>query len=666
MPLSRNRKILFATGVPALSVLLWWILASASQGPHPVLKTLALAWTVVAGVWLLRLAMRKFLWRVSRRLAFSYFLIGVVPIPLVAVVIAVGLYVLSGFFLGHLYRHAVTDIQSELQYVARAELDHVLGYRQDAERPSLPVRFAYYKNGRHFAGDPNLPERWRRFWPQPGTGPSFLSTTFFADVDGEPTLVGAARSGRYGVLAVYDGDLSLELSSRSGVWTELKRAEYHQEIRTTFVMADREYPVNALRPAADRQRIIEFLGFPEDEPGFWDQPWLVWLELSEPFIEMDSGGFSDLYVAATLTSSVNAMNEELIPGSAEVGFWVYLVFAGAFLVTLNVYILAAMMALTLILSLSRAVNRLTDATRRLQQGDFSTRIEVLRDDQIGALQNSFNLMAENLEGLVADAAQKELFERELEIARQMQHGLLPDTLSAPAPLTFATFFQPSRAIGGDYYDLLKLADGRHAVVIADVSGHGLTAGLRMAMVKSAFELLCEESAKPQEILARLHSLLLERLQHRNQRRSFVTATLAAVNREKGELELINAGHTPTYLLRKGEVREITLPGPPLGALKPCYPTERFDIEDGDIWMWLSDGIIEACNTDGVVFGYDKVVEVLESCAQAEPCDAAAVKRAMLAAVAEHQGSMAIDDDLTLVVMGWEPGSVEPEEEPADA
>lgn len=653
--MSKSRKILFLTGIPALGILVWWILSSSAGSPPTTLKVLALIWTAVVTLWVLRLTLRALLWRVSGRLSFSYFLIGVVPIPLVALLVSVGLYILAGFFLGHLYRNAAVTLQSDLQYIARSELDGMLGRKgKDETYEPVSATFAYYKDGTKLAGDPELPERWREFWPCPGNGPTMLGVTYFAARDGAPTLVGGARSGSLGVLARFDGNLDAELSHRSGIWTELARADQaRKKERWTFVMSGREYPLEALKATAPYEVIQKFFWHDEGEPGWRHRPWLVWLELTRPFLDLETGGNADEFVSATLTSSLDAFSYDLIPGSAEVGFWVYLVFAGVFLGALNLYIIAVLMALMMIFSLSRAVNRLTEATQKIQQGDFSTRIRIYREDQIGALQKNFNAMASNLEALVADTAEKEIFERELEIARQMQHGLLPDTLHAPAPLSFATYFQPSRAIGGDYYDLLTLADGRHAVVIADVSGHGLPAGLRMAMVKSAFELLCEDSSDPVHILRRLHHLLLERLQHRDKRRSFVTATLAAIDRQTGDMEIVNAGHTPTYRLRGDEVLEIQLPGPPLGALKPNYPSKQFQIEEGDVWVWLSDGIIEAVNREGEVFGYERIAEVIHSCA-GDSVSALNVKRAILSAVAEHKGSIAVDDDLTLVVMCWDP------------
>ncbi|MEE8526115.1 MAG: SpoIIE family protein phosphatase, partial [Thermoanaerobaculia bacterium] len=346
------------------------------------------------------------------------------------------------------------------------------------------------------------------------------------------------------------------------------------------------------------------------------------------------------------------INYSLIAGSADFGSWVYLLFIGLALLLFNIWVIAVMMALLMIFSLSRAVNRMTDATQRVQHGDFSARIEIHRRDQIGALQGSFNAMAENLEELVADAARQELLEKDLEIARELQRSLLPDPAELPAAagLEFETYFEPSSAIGGDYYDLLPMPGDRLAVFIADVSGHGLSAGLRMAMVKSALLILCEREPDPRDVLRHLHRLLRSGF-HRGHRRGFVTATLAIVDLERGELTIHNAGHPPTYLLRGGEVREIMLPSPALGGLDGELGQETVELEAGDVVVWLSDGLIEAQNSDSDGdFGYDRIVEALSGL----DSDPAEVKEKLLGAVAEHTGGVPPEDDLTVVVMAYRP------------
>ena len=119
-----------------------------------------------------------------------------------------------------------------------------------------------------------------------------------------------------------------------------------------------------------------------------------------------------------------------------------------------------------------------------------------RNDQLGELQRSFNEMAGNLETLVAAAAQKETLENELEIARDLQKSLIPRDLPGGEGVEFATLFEPSAAIGGDYFDVLRLSEDELAVIIADVSGHGLSTGLRMAMLKAALLILVERDPGP--------------------------------------------------------------------------------------------------------------------------------------------------------------------------
>ena len=272
------------------------------------------------------------------------------------------------------------------------------------------------------------------------------------------------------------------------------------------------------------------------------------------------------------------------------------------------------------------------------------RIPVRRKDQVGDLQRSFNQMAANLEGLVATAAQNEVLEKELEIAREIQESLLPTDLPQGEGVEFATLFEPSAAIGGDYFDILRLDDRRLAVVIADVSGHGLPSGLRMAMLKAALLILVDEGQEPERILERLDHMV----RTQGGQRFFVTATLSLIDLERGLLELTNAGHPPTYLLRQGEVKEIALPGTPLGRLGRNYGRGTCELEPGDLVVWLSDGFIEALSPEGDPFGYERLLAALSGAA----ASAVEVRHRLLAAVEAHARGVPADDDRTLVVMHY--------------
>jgi sigma-B regulation protein RsbU (phosphoserine phosphatase) len=277
------------------------------------------------------------------------------------------------------------------------------------------------------------------------------------------------------------------------------------------------------------------------------------------------------------------------------------------------------------------------------------RIPVRRRDQVGALQRSFNTMAENLEDLVATSAQKELLEKELQIARQVQQSLIPKVLPGGETVEFSTLFEPSAAIGGDYFDVLRLSDDELAVVVADVSGHGLPTGLRMAMVKAALGILVVEIDEADEILRRLDRTVRTGDSDGVGSRFFVTAVFTRVNFRTGVVELTNAGHPPAYLVRDRMIEEILEPGSPLGGLGHSYGRRRLELAAGDVMVWLSDGLIEATDGDDEPFGYDRV----EAALAAGPADSAAeVRDRLLAAVEAYTGGRPAQDDRTVVVMRY--------------
>ncbi|MEM7350012.1 MAG: SpoIIE family protein phosphatase [Acidobacteriota bacterium] len=635
---------------------LWWQDIDLGLGGS-LLQTFALACFIALFLWLLTRGLQRFLWRVGRRLAFSYFLIGVVPLPLLLLLVLVAAYIAGGSFLGHVYRDALASINNDLRFAAHREMEQVLRGNFAPIEHVVPVRFAYYRDGRKLTGAAEAPELWQSWWPSDSIddlSAQLESLPLVAGADGTPTLAAAVREEPYSILAIFDGNLSRELSERGGIWVELFRADDPRNETMKITFGRREYPLEPPHFDSTRDDLRQFFHPGNDDPELFDRPIVTWVEVSEPFLDLATGERVAKYVSATLTATLRALHYHLVSRTSEVNLFVYLVFFGITLLLVNLGVIAALMALLLVLGLSRAVNHLSDATERVQQGDFAARIEVQRRDQIGALQTNFNRMAINLERLVATAAQKEILEKEISIARALQQSLLPDTLAAPSALRFATHFEPSTAIGGDYYDLLPMGDERLAVVIADVSGHGLSAGLRMAMVKSALTLLCEEENRPEEILKRLHHLLRHRLQSSGDRRGFVTATLALVDSSTGELVLTNAGHPPTYLLRQGEVTEVLLPGTPLGALGNDYGQTTLELVPGDLLVWLSDGLIEATSNGETEpsgdFGYERVVQTLTGL---EP-HPATVRDRLLEAVARHTGGGPPEDDRTLLVMAYRP------------
>ncbi len=596
---------------------------------------------------------RTFLWRVGRRLAFSYFLIGILPIPMLAVLVGLTAYLLAGYFMTTLHRDATSALQTALAYTARASLDAW------PEMPSPRDGFAvaYYRGGRWVGGDRRAPGAWPEWLAvESGAVEAATDEPYCALDGGEPTLIGTASRGTAAVLAFVETPVGRQIAGRSGVWTQiLPRAEPDRG-KVIDVRLGKTSLTLGLRPrrgaeAAEAERLAFFALPPDGQRtlSWWlRRPLLWWGHLGSPLRRLTDGAEVSPAVAVYLNGSLRSVAQRLFAGSAEINTRVWAGMIAVIGLLTTIYGLALLMASFMILGLSRAVNRLSRATDAVRAGDFSVRIPVRRHDQLGELQRSFNAMTGHLESLVATAAQKELLEKELTIARELQLSLLPVSLPASARVEFATLFEPSAAIGGDYFDILPIDDERLAVVIADVAGHGLPSGLRMAMIKSALAILVQDGKPPAEILARLDGIV----RGEGRSRTFVTATLAVVDFRRGALEITNAGHPPTYLVRRGEVEEILLPGSPLGGLGDTFGQREVALLPGDLVVWLSDGLIETANGQGEPFGYGRVREAL----QGTDGSAAQTRDRLVAAVARHAGSTASADDRTLVAMAYVPSA----------
>jgi serine phosphatase RsbU (regulator of sigma subunit) len=636
----RARRLLVFAGVP---VALLTVLAFTHLPLISAFARILLAGTVLLLLlWLFWRVYQAFLYKVGRRLAFSYFLLGVLPIPLLLLLLAVLAYLLSGFFLGHLYRDAVQSVHLDLEARTRSRLD---GYATARPGPAgdSDVIYGYYRQGRRVAGDRRTPSAWPA-WAEASPGqdaPRFVTPA----AGGSPTLMAVRSRNGLGVVALYVSDLDLELSRRAGIWVETYRSDDPDLEVISLEIRHRKIPLQPLRKDQQAVEAAKFFRGLSKGERFWDSPLLWWGEISGPLFEAGTGRKAADYLAANLNGTPRAVVRHLFASAAEIDAlaWGMLFIVGFLL--FDVYAAAALMAVFMIVGLSRAVNRMSRATDAVRRGDFSVRIPVRRRDQLGDLQRSFNEMAANLEALVATSAQKELLEKELELARNLQKSLLPSDLPAGSGVEFATLFEPSAAIGGDYFDVLRVSEHELAVIIADVSGHGLSSGLRMAMLKAALLILIEETREPEEILRRLDAVV----RSNGGSRFFVTATLGLFNLQTGSLRLTNAGHPPTYIVRGAEVEEILLPSSPLGGLGQTYRGTTVTLAAGESAAWLSDGLIEATNASDEPFGYDSVTLALAGAAGDSAAD---IRNRLLAAVERHTAGQPAGDDRTLMVLRY--------------
>ncbi|HEU4521168.1 MAG TPA: SpoIIE family protein phosphatase, partial [Thermoanaerobaculia bacterium] len=322
---------------------------------------------------------------------------------------------------------------------------------------------------------------------------------------------------------------------------------------------------------------------------------------------------------------------------------------GLVVMLLMIYMFAALFAAVLIFSISRAVNRIEKGTKAVERGDFSYRIRMKPSNQLGEMAQSFDRMTESIASLLTTVAEKERLQSEIEIAATIQRNLLPKEGPQFGGVSFSAHFEPTASIGGDYYDVFNIDKTRLAVAIGDVSGHGLSTGLVMAMVKAAMTTLVEEGAEETSLFHRLNELVFRS----TERRAFMTLGFTIYDLERGLIRHTNAGHLYPYLLREGETMPVSIESPslPLGVRHEINPrTVEIDLREGDAVVYLSDGIVEAQNDLGDPFGFDQLERLLAEQTDRSPT---AIRDTILEAVALHSGNRPADDDRTVMVLRFD-------------
>jgi sigma-B regulation protein RsbU (phosphoserine phosphatase) len=244
------------------------------------------------------------------------------------------------------------------------------------------------------------------------------------------------------------------------------------------------------------------------------------------------------------------------------------------------------------------------------------------------------------------AIEKRRMEEEIRIARRIQRRLLPSADPVFAGLDIAAFNHPSLEVSGDVYDFLEITSDQLGILVGDVSGKGIPAGILMATFQASMRAEIRNNYAISVILNKVNRLMHESIEET----AFVTAVYGVFDRARRRLTYSNAGHNPPVLLRaSGAVEWLREGGTVLGVWPDAEYTEAFvDLGPGDLLVFYTDGISEAVSPTGEMFGAEHLLETLRACPPDE--SARGVCRRILEAVHRHCGHTHMDDDLTAVVL----------------
>jgi serine phosphatase RsbU (regulator of sigma subunit) len=575
-------------------------------------------------------AFRGIVRRTTLRLAFSYFLIGIVPIPLLAILLLLSAYILAHQFMASRMRREITAV----------------GERALASDPSLP---------RVTANAACLVEASDVSWLKRGEKAPWL---------GELTRPAFLADGNDVWLAVPVKDAKaarlLNLSDSKAPWiqdfadgtaypvaVDLERATRNEKGINISATKETQPPgVKVSGATEDSDEFRRPRNAPPPGTGAWKGDWIraYYLETVANAVEAEAGSGGNVAILSARASPEQITDEFFHQGVSEIAraFQIAYVVVGGLL--LFVYLAALTIAFVLAGSIARNVNKLTRATQAMARGDFSVRIGSKSRDQIGDLTRSFDGMAASMQTLLAETAAKERLESEVAMARTIQRKLLPATEASLDGLDVHTHFGPADEIGGDYYDYIAAPGGKTVVAIGDVSGHGLPTGLLVAMVKAALATLVETGHGGAELFARLNELIYRSTDPR----TYMTLTTLEYDAAGRRGLLTNAGQLPPYRISSGRVEALTLPALPLGLFAGrSFPQQEFQFQEGDLVVFCTDGFIEAFDAAEEAFGFDRFEAVLRTRAAD---GAAALREALLAAVATHTGARPAEDDRTLMIV----------------
>jgi sigma-B regulation protein RsbU (phosphoserine phosphatase) len=300
------------------------------------------------------------------------------------------------------------------------------------------------------------------------------------------------------------------------------------------------------------------------------------------------------------------------------------------------------------------VHQLFAGTERVRQGDFTHKIAVRTEDQLGELAVSFNSMTTSIEDLLVQQAEKKRLEEELRIAHEIQMSLLPQGPLTMAGLSVTALCVPAREVGGDYYDFLPLDDHRVGVLIADVSGKGTSAALYMAELKGLVLSLSEIHTSPREMLIAANRIIAAHLDAR----SFITMTYAVIDMRARVMTYARAGHTPLIFVpgcSGARTAQILVPDGMVVGLKLDHGEmferhlreETIPLNPGDVCLFFTDGISEAMNADDELFGEARLGQFVERHADLPSEE---LRERMLREIAAFVGDAPQHDDMTMILL----------------
>ncbi|MDH5608786.1 MAG: SpoIIE family protein phosphatase [Cyclobacteriaceae bacterium] len=263
--------------------------------------------------------------------------------------------------------------------------------------------------------------------------------------------------------------------------------------------------------------------------------------------------------------------------------------------------------------------------------------------------NQASITLENAR-LLDDAIENERYKEQLKIAKTVQKSLLPQQLSNNASFDIMAFSMAADEVGGDYYDMIDHGQGRHGLIIGDVSGKGTSAAFNMAQMKGIFHSLSQPGIEPAEFMIKANDALSRCLE----KSSFITASYFEIDTTEKLVRYVRAGHCPAIIYQEKNqvILDFQTKGMGLGIVRNSeyekyVHSNAFHYSPGDIFLLYTDGITEATNPDNQQFGDERLKTALlkYTCLQPEK-----IKEGIISELYAFLAGKKLEDDYTIVIL----------------
>jgi serine phosphatase RsbU (regulator of sigma subunit) len=680
-----GRLIVIGLAIRLILLALGAVIPSVPAVFNVVDTAAGLAIAIGAAYFLVQLfvaAKRRLLWRVRRKLILSYIFVGFIPSILIVAFFLLGgfllFYNLSTYLvqsrlraLGDQARFLAEGAVIDIQRAGGRDVDGVLGRRQNTAAHQFPgvsiavVRFERPCDAAATVSAAPAPRAaaplaiagpWAHVRP-PATVPSWVPCAGFggllayasdtseapeAHLFGRGVALSDPQKPVFAVVAdvLVDDDVLRRLRTETGV-----ALGHMSAVKPT---QDCPGPIAGRTPstpaAGESQR-------GEGAPPLSSVSWIDYQNWSTgrscgllAHVQLSVGEIYDRISGSKGRTDGQSVGETLLLALGVIGF--------LFLVIECVALIAG---LALAKSITGSIHELFTGTERVRQGDFTVKVPVKSDDQLGELTESFNSMTGSIEDLLRQAAEKRRLEEELRIAHEIQMSLLPQGPLQMPGLSVTALCLPAREVGGDYYDFLPLDDRRLGVLIADVSGKGTSAALYMAELKGLILSLSRIHRSPRELLINANKIIAEHLDAR----SFITMTYAVIDLGTRTMTYARAGHTPLIYLpgSSGGSRRVRILAPDglvLGLkidkgemFERLLEEQTIPLGAGDLYLFFTDGITEAMNEGDDCFGEGRLGQLIEDHAHLQSAE---LRERVLREIEAFVGAAPQHDDMTLILL----------------